>query len=328
MSSLFLFNPIPKFLNMYLTLRVKFTMIKMTKVLLQPALSGTRGNPEVHGPVPGDMGSSECEDIKHFDKTPEAFRASELEFDKDKSIIERVLVRNYEQSNKSNLKTMNDTRPLLGTSKKESTSDLSTSISNDPSIQSSKCNTLVSDKIDLESNSRELNHTTGFSNVLGTITPPALSKLEASLFNSVSIPSSSFSQVAQTNPSMNIQFHNTSPVNPSCTSSSNAIENREPHANSSSTGSKLPSLSHHVPTSSVQRSFQTTTLSQFTPKGTPLVTHAFHNLGPKVLEHSIETLRYGRPSTVPTSSVSTLADISGNSTSFPPCHLNSDTFQQ
>lgn len=56
---------------------------------------------------------------------------------------------------------------------------------------------------------------------------------------------------------------------------------------------KLPSLSYEVPTSQVQRSYQNTTLSQFTPKDTSVVTHAFHKLRP-----NFSNARYGTPSTL------------------------------
>ena len=74
------------------------------------------------------------------------------------------------------------------------------------------------------------------------------------------------------------------------------------NTNHTITNTKLPSLPHNVPTSPGRRSLQSTTLSQFTPKCTPSVTHAFHNLGPSV--NAFETR-----STFPTRHISSPRDL-------------------
>ena len=76
------------------------------------------------------------------------------------------------------------------------------------------------------------------------------------------------------------------------------------NTNHTITNTKLPSLPHNVPTSPGRRSLQSTTLSQFTPKCTPSVTHAFHNLGPSVNAFQFETR-----STIPTHHISPPRDL-------------------
>lgn len=292
-------------------------LIKITKLLLQPALSGTRGKPQARGLVPGDLGSSECEDIKHFDITPEAFQASELEFDEDETIIERILFHNNEQLNKSNLKTFNETvtRPVLESSKQGSQPDMTASISPYLTHQTSTI-PILDNQLNCKENTSEVNQTAGrqsFPNVPSTSS--ILSSLETSLpadipcIKSFSNSQLDQSEISQTNPVISgfmnsaypIQFPNSSLIRPNSPTTPNSFENLSNlpasnfncYANSSITSTKLPSLPHNVPTSSVQRSLQSTTLSQFTPKGTPFVSHAFHNLGPKALGPGVEALRYG-----------------------------------
>ena len=153
-----------------------------------------------------------------------------------------------------------------------------------------------------------------FPNVAGSNTPSVLATQDT-LLPGTGYTSSVESQLEQSEISRTVpldfinnpvQFQNSSLV---CVNSSsgNSLENIGSRptlnfgcsTNSSSTSTRLPSLAHHLPTSSFQRSLQNTTLSQFTPKSPPFISHAFHNLGPKILGPNVEMPQHGTRSNIP-----------------------------
>ena len=169
---------------------------------------------------------------------------------------------------------------------------------------------------------REINETAvrqNFPNVSGSNTSAILVNHNTLLSGTGNIPSVRSQLDQSTSP---VQFQNPSLLCVNSSASGNTLaenlgnlqtSNFYCSTNSSSTSTKLPSLSHQLPISSVQRSFQSTTLSQFTPKNTPFVSHAFHNLGPGILGPSLGTPQYGTRLTIPIRHVTAPNDLDSNS---------------
>ena len=188
-------------------------------------------------------------------------------------------------------------------------------------------------QLNYKDNMREIDETAvrqNFPNVSGSNTSAILVNHNTLLSGTGNIPSVRSqldqSELSQTSPldfvNSPVQFQNPSLLCVNSSASGNTLaenlgnlqtSNFYCSTNSSSTSTKLPSLSHQLPISSVQRSFQSTTLSQFTPKNTPFVSHAFHNLGPGILGPSLGTPQYGTRSTIPIRHVSAPNDLDSNS---------------
>lgn len=253
-----------------------------------------------------------------FELTPKGFPASELEFGDDEITIEKVLLHNDEELNdaNSNLKTVqrNEIGQMIGSGclMQRSNQDMA-NLNPTSSLISSFPNDLLHRKENAKQFNQEVkphpcqcfpSNSPTFSNDTADRFR-IFSNLDNSSGSASDNVSSANSPLSHWNISpaspvytssdfiqSSMFFPNKSHVLPNAATRSFQNEANFPalnlkdscHINSSITcpNVKLPSLSRYVRVSQGQSSLQSTTLSQFTPKDAPIVTHAFRKLGPKV----------------------------------------------